>query len=135
MIAETIAVISLLLVIFLFFVKVYNLFKMYSVEKKTIGKPKEGFYPNGWILLTMAIVILCWFFYYASLIAMISTEVTITNGGTPYTVKANDYVSLANYGNVLNILVFMNFVITIAEILSLFPGLIYYYTPRQNNRR
>jgi hypothetical protein len=125
MIAETIALICMAVILLVFFIKVFNVL--------TYGKVMDF----NFSLLTMALVFMAFAFYYISIWSMVSTSVSIT-GATPsdsFIVKDTEYLALANYGIALNIITGITGVLTLAEMLLIFPKLFFDFIPSKREKR
>jgi hypothetical protein len=109
MIALTIALASMIGIIIIFFLKLFNIFKI--SEGKELYDAKLS-----WITLALALLFLS--AYFISLLNAIGMSDTVQNPeGGIYTLKNNEYYSLVNYFYALVTLVFVIGVMTIAELM------------------
>jgi hypothetical protein len=109
MIALTIALASMIGIIIIFFLKLFNIFKI--SEGKELYDAKLS-----WITLALALLFLS--AYFISLLNAIGMSDTVQNPeGGIYTLKNNEYYSLVNYFYALVTLVFVIGVMTIVELM------------------
>jgi hypothetical protein len=108
---ETLALIALLGILIIFFVKMYNVMNG--------GK----LYPGRVIFIGFSLAWIFWLLFFMNLSAGFLTKDTITTpDAETYTVTVNSYAANSLYLNVNNILVGLISLFTFIEVLYLFGG-------------
>lgn len=105
MIGETIALISLFVVMGITLLKMVNVMKMGS------------YYPKEYFLLTMGAVLFFFGLYYATYFTFIGYETTIIEDGNLYVIKDTTFLFLDSYALFINIGLFLSGFFTMIEMI------------------
>lgn len=112
MIEETIALISLLVMIIIFIAKILSIM--------SLGK----FYGKEIVFISFAVAWICWLLFFISLSAsLVSNETITTPGAEIYTIENNDYAAYSLYLDLNNLLIAIISFFTFLEVLFWFKEL------------